>query len=156
MTLPFLTPLSTEQLRAHDVPAPWTFGMADRVRFGEIDVLGHVNNAAYLRWFENLRIHYFGDYGVASYDGIPPKIVLRNISLDFKAEVKLNDTYILTGRTVEMRSTSFTMHYGVYVGGILTTTGTAVIVNLNQDNTKRPLADCLRETFVTRDGTVQL
>lgn len=155
MTPPYLTPLDPDQLRAFDVPAPWTFGMADRVRFGEIDVLGHVNNAAYLRWVENLRIHYFDAYGVADYSGTPPKIVLRNIGLDFKAEVKLNDTYILTGRTVEMRSSSFTMHYGVYVGGQLTTSGHAVIVNLNQDNSKRPLSDTLRETFRLRDDTVQ-
>lgn len=155
MDLPFLTALGTDQLRAHDIPSPWAYGMADRVRFGEIDVLGHVNNAAYLRWFENLRIHYFEDYGVADYTGAPPKIVLRNIGLDFKAEVKLNDPYILTGRTVEMRSSSFTMHYGVFVRGTLTTSGHAVVVSLNQDNTKRPLTDKLRQTFIDRDGTIQ-
>lgn len=155
MDLPYLTPLSTAQLRAHNVPEPWTFGMADRVRFGEIDVLGHVNNAAYLRWFENLRIHYFDAYNVAKYDGAPPKIVLRNIGLDFKAEVKLNDSYILTGRTVAMRVSSFTMEYGVFVKGVLTTSGHAVIVNLNQDNSKRPLSDALRQTFADRDGTAQ-
>ena len=155
MDLPYLTPLGPDQLRAQGIAAPWTFGMADRVRFGEIDVLGHVNNAAYLRWFENLRIHYFDAYGVADYTGTPPKIVLRNIGLDFKAEVKLNDTYVLTGRTVEMRSSSFTMHYGVFVDGRLTTSGQAVIVNLNADNSKRPLSDALRQTFVKRDGTVQ-
>jgi len=81
--------------------------------------------------------------------------VLRNIGLDYKAEVKLNDTYVLTGRTVEMRRSSFTMHYGVFVGGRLTTSGHAVIVNLNADNSKRPLSDALRQTFITRDGTVQ-
>ena len=129
--------------------------MADRVRFGEIDVLGHVNNAAYLNWFENLRIHYFRDYGVADYNDTPPKIVLRNISLDFKAEVKLNDIYILTGRTVEMRNSSFTMHYGVYVSGKLTTTGSAVIVNLSAENEKLPLSHTLRTTFATRDKAVQ-
>lgn len=153
---PFLTPLHAAQLRAANVPEPWAFGMADRVRFGEIDVLGHVNNAAYLRWFENLRIHYFSDYGVAKYDGKPPKIVLKNIGLDFKAEVKLNDEYILTGRTVEVRNSSFTMHYGVFVRGVLTTTGHAVIVSLNDDNSKRPLPDALRETFRNRDGATQL
>lgn len=129
--------------------------MADRVRFGELDVLGHVNNAAYLQWFENLRIHYFESYGVADYGDKPPKIVLRNIGLDFKAEVKLNDPYIVTGRTVEMRSSSFTMHYGVFVWGVLTTTGHAVIVCLNDDNTKQVLPDATRQTFVKRDGTVQ-
>lgn len=153
--IPYLTPLTVEQLRQADVAEPWAYGFADRVRFGELDVLGHVNNAAYLRWFENLRIHYFREYGVSDYDGVPPKLVLRNIGLDFKAEVKLNDTYVVTGRTVEMRSSSFTMQYGVYVTGKLTTTGHAVIVNLNNDNSKRALTDTLKQTFATRDGAVQ-
>ncbi|MEJ6398771.1 acyl-CoA thioesterase [Yoonia sp. 208BN28-4] len=152
----FLTPLDAPALREAGIEAPWSFGMADRVRFGEIDVLAHVNNAAYLRWFENLRIHYFRDYGVHDYTGTPPKIVLRNIGLDFKAEVKLNDDYVLTGRTVEVRNSSFTMHYGVYVGGKLTTAGHAVIVMLEQDNTKRPLPGDLRQRFIERDGAVQL
>lgn len=154
--LPYLTPLTPTQLRDNDVPEPWSYGFADRVRFGELDVLGHVNNTAYLRWFENLRIHYFREYGISDYTGKPPKIVLRNIGLDFKAEVKLNDTYIVTGRTVEMRSSSFTMHYGVWVAGRLTTTGHAVIVTLNDDNSKRPLSDALKQTFATRDGAVQV
>ena len=155
MSLPYLTPLTEPDLRRNGIPEPWTFGMADRVRFGEIDVLAHVNNAAYLRWFENLRIHYFDAYGVADYTDTPPKIVLRNIGLDFISEVKLNDPYILTGRTVEMRASSFTMHYGVFVRGKLTTTGHAVIVSLNADNSKRPLSDALRQRFIQRDGTVQ-
>ena len=156
MTLPFLTPLTHAQLRQANVPASWTFGMRDRVRFGEIDVLGHVNNAAYLPWFENLRIHYFKSYGVADYSDTPPRIVLRNIGIDFKAEVLMNDEYVLTGRTVEMRSSSFTMHFGVYVRGVLTTTSHAVIVLLNPDNSKRALPDTLRETFISRDSTVQV
>ena len=154
--IPFLTPLSISDLRRMNVPEPWSYGFVDRVRFGELDVLGHVNNAAYLQWFENFRIQYFRDYGVSSYDGSIPKIVLRNIGLDFKSEVKLNDTYVVAGRTVEMRSSSFTMHYGVYVGGRLTTTGHAVIVNLNDDNSKQPLPDTLKQTFITRDGAVQV
>ena len=155
MSFPYLTPLTKDQLRAQGIPVPWAFGMADRVRFGEIDVLGYVNNAAYLAWFENLRIHYFEAYGVADFSGTPPKIVLRNIGLEFKSEVKMNDTFIMTGRTVEMRNSSFTMLYGVYVHGKLTTTGHSVIVSLNQDNTKRPLSDTLRATFAKRDGAVQ-
>jgi hypothetical protein len=47
------------------------------------------------------------------------------------------------------------MHYGVYVRGALTTTGHAVIVNLDTDNTKLPLPDALRQTFAKRDGAVQ-
>jgi acyl-CoA thioester hydrolase len=150
--IPYLTPLDAAQLRSQHIPDPWAYGIADKVRFGEIDVLGHVNNAAYLRWFENLRIQYFRDYGLFDYTGAPPKLVLRGLSLAFLKEVKLNSDYILTGRTVAMRTSSFTMHYGVWVDGQLTTTGDAVIVSLNEDNSKRPLSDKIRQTLITRDG----
>lgn len=153
--IPFLTPLGADALRGADIPEPWGYGIADRVRFGEIDVLGHVNNAAYLRWFENLRIQYFRDYGLFDYDSTPPKLVLRTLGLGFLREVKLNDDYVLTGRTVEMRESSFTMHYGVWVRGQLTTTGDAVIVSLNDDNSKRPLSSKMKTALATRDNAVQ-
>jgi len=155
MTLPFLTPLSPDDLRALDIPEPWRFGVMDRVRFGELDILGHVNNAAYLRWFENFRIHYFRDYGVNAYEGgPPPRIVLKSIGLDFKAEVLLNDEYVVTGRTSSYRSSSFVMDYGIWVKGKLTTTGHAVIVTLNDNHTKRALPGKLIDVFRTRDGAV--
>lgn len=153
MDLPFLTPLNAAQLRDAGVPSDWTFGIADRVRFGEIDVLGHVNNTVYLRWFENLRIRYFEAYGADI--SARPKLVLRNIGLDFKAEVKLGDDYILTGRTVELRQTSFTMHYAVHVRGTVTTTGHAVIVFLTSDNQKRPIPEDWRAKLIEVDGAVQ-
>lgn len=155
MTAPYLTPLGAEDLRAADIPAPWAFGMADKVRFGEIDALQHVNNAVYLKWFENLRILYFAHYDIWGPGGDRPKVVLRNIGLDYRSEVRLTDSYILTGRTVEMRSSSFTMHYGVWVEGRLTTASHAVLVMLNPDNTKRKLPDALRQMFTERDGAMQ-
>jgi len=154
--MPFLTPLGADMLRAEGIPEPWTFGMADRVRFGELDVLGHVNNAAYLRWFENLRIQYFEAYGLFDYSGTPPKLVLRNIALGFLKEVKLHDTYVLTGRTKEVRTNSFSMTYGVWVNGALTTTGEAVLVSLHDDNSKRPLSDQTRQNFISRDGAIEV
>lgn len=154
-TLPFLTPMSRTELAKAGVGKPWTYGMMDRVRFGELDVLAHVNNAAYLRWFENFRIHYFRDYGVSSYQGTPPRIVLRALGLEFLSEVKLNDEYIVTGRTVSFRNTSFAMEYGIWVAGRLTTTGSAVIVNLDQTGQKQPLPSTWVHAFETRDGAVR-
>ena len=156
MTTPYLTPLTSDQLRDAGVPDPWPFGLMDRVRFGEIDVLGHVNNTGYLRWFENFRIAYFDTYTAESNLEERPKSVLRNIGLDFKAEVKMGDDYILTGRTTELRNSSFIMQYAVYVRGQQTTTGHAVIVCLTPDNQKMPLSDPWRQKLITRDGATQL
>ena len=43
MALPYITPLTPVELREAGIPEPWAFGLQDRVRFNEIDMLGHVN-----------------------------------------------------------------------------------------------------------------
>ncbi len=154
MTVPYLTPLHADELRAAGIPAPWSFGMADKVRFGEIDALQHVNNAVYLKWFENLRILYFDDTAVWNIDGRRPRVVLRSIGLDYIREIRLADRYILTGRTTRVGNSSFRMDYGVWVGGQLHTSSHAVMVLLNDDNTKRTIPDNIRRMFIDRDGAV--
>lgn len=153
---PFLTPLNAEQLRDAGIPAPWTFGMADRVRFGELDALNHVNNVVYLRWYETLRVVYIEQYDFYNLLGPKPKLVIKSASLDYKAEVHRGAEYINVARTVEMRNTSFTMEYATFVNGKITTTGNAVTVVLNDDNSKRPLPDVLRHKLMTLDGAVQV
>ena len=152
----FLTPLGPDELRDAGIPAPWTFGMADRVRFGEIDALNHVNNVEYLRWYETLRVNYLNHYNIYELAGDDPKFVVKSVGLDYKAEVKRDTSYINVTRTVSMRNTSWTMEYATFVDGKITTTGDCVAVLLNADNSKRPLSDGLRQAFITCDGAVQL
>ncbi|SLN14656.1 acyl-CoA thioesterase [Pseudooctadecabacter jejudonensis] len=153
---PYLTPLTGPALRAAGVPAPWSYGIADRVRFGELDVLNHVNNVVYLRWYETLRVQYLEDYDIYDLAGPDPKFVVKTVGLDFRAEVKRASTYINVARTTQMRTTSFTQEYATFVDGQITTTGHCVCVVLNQDNSKRPLTDGLRQLFIDRDGAEQL
>jgi len=143
------------ELRALGIPEPWTIGLADRVRFSELDVLGHVNNTAYLSWFENFRISYFKDYGFSDYSGPFPRIVLRQIGADFISELKLNDDYIVTGITTAMRSSSFRMEYAVWSGGALRATGWAVLVSLTQQAVKETLSTEFRNTLIKRDNARQ-
>ena len=152
---PYLSPLGPDELRGAGIPAPWAYGIQDRVRFGEIDVLGHVNNTVYLKWFETLRLNYFRDLVTPR---IPSKqtIVLRNVGVDFLAEIMPDESYIVVGRTVEMRRTSFSQHYGVYVSGQLRGTGSAVIVTLGDDRRKAPIADDLRAVLIDIDQPGQL
>jgi len=152
----FLTALTTADLRGVGIPDPWTYGRADRVRFGEIDALGHVNNVAYLRWFETLRVNYLTDYGVHDYntDAPRPRIVVKQVTAEYHAELGMAD-YIATARTVEMRRTSFTQQYGLFANGTLTATGSAVVVFLNEDVRKMPLPDDLRARLIKRDAAIQ-
>ena len=154
---PYLTPLGADDLRALNIPEPWRFGTADRVRFYEIDALNHVNNTAYLRWFETLRIPYFAAYGLSDYRPEDPQLVLRRVSADYIAPVYLGESYVVTGRTVSFRSSSFVMAYAIFVEGEMRATGEAVIVSLEPDGTaKRPLTEAMRKTLIERDGATHV
>lgn len=150
------TPLSTDELRTLGIPEPWTYGLADRTRFGEIDALNHINHTAYLRWFEAFRIRYFFDYGISDYGPDAPRLVLRQVGADYLAEMGLNQDYIITGRTANLRNTSFRMEYGVWSEGRLTATGHSIVVMLTQDGQKLAIPESARETLQRRDDATAL
>ena len=149
----YLKPLYAQDLRALGIPAPWGFGRADMVRFSEIDALKHVNHTASLRWFESFRIGYFAAYGITEYRPNDMQVVLRDISISYRAPLFLGEDYVVTGRTSAFRTSSFTMDYAVWVGGEARITSSSVIVCLEEDQrTKRPLTDAMRATMTERDG----
>ena len=153
--IPLLVPLSTADLRGAGVPEPFAFGQADRVRFHELDVLDHVNNARYLSWFETFRIAYLNAYGLGDYASAEtrPALILRQVSVHYHAPLHLNEVYVVTGRATAYRRTSWTMEYRVYAGGVHRTTGSAVIVLMDRDfEARRPLPDAYVRAFRERDG----
>ncbi|ABV93423.1 putative Thioesterase/thiol ester dehydrase-isomerase [Dinoroseobacter shibae DFL 12 = DSM 16493] len=148
-----LTPLLADDLRAAGVPEPWNYGMADRVRFHEIDALNHVNNAVCFSWFENLRVHYLRDYGIYRYTPEDPMLVMRAVGASYNAPLFLGQDYILTARTRSFGRTSFVMDYGAFCDGAFAIEGHAVIVLVEQDGrTGYPLTDEMRAIMASRDG----
>lgn len=156
-SMKYLTPLTIDILRDFGIPSPWCFGTADRVRFGEIDALNHVNHTAYLRWFETFRITYFRDYGLSDYGPDSPRIVLKSIAAEFIKEMTVGQDYIITGRTISFRNTSWVMEYGVWTDQGLQATGQSVLVQLKRDGSaKLPLSNEVRDTLIRRDGAEAL
>ncbi len=151
--IPYLTPLDPEALRSADIPEPWTYGQADRVRFYELDALGHVNNTAYLRWFETVRVGWFSTYGISDYGPGDPTFVLRAITCDYHAPMFLNEEYVVTARCTGFRNTSFTKIYAVWAGGVCKVTGSAIIVMTDKaGTTKVPLTEAMQAVLMERDG----
>jgi len=156
MELQYLTPLDAPVLRSFGIPEPWNFGIADRVRFGELDALGHVNNTAYLRWFESFRLPYLSHCKVTQYRPEDPRLVLAEIGCRFRAEMLNGEDYIVTGRTRSFRTSSFVMDYAVWrlPGPLLTAEAHAVIALRSPDGTgKFPIPDAARQAFES-DGAV--
>ncbi len=153
MQVPFVTPLGRAEIAAAGVPGDWVYGYADRVRFAEIDRLNHVNNLAYLQWFEVLRVRYFVAMGLTKYRDDDPQIVMRDQTATYLAPMFQDEDYIVACRVSAYRNTSFTIDYVCFSDGRAKVTGQSVIVLLEPDGkTKRMLPDDIVSRFQNVDG----
>lgn len=153
--IPYLTPLSTDQQRAIGVTEPWPLALADRVRFAELDPLNHVNNVAYLIWFETARVAYFKRVGISTYenDAVEPRIVIRRGEMDWLQEMRADEDYVILTRAVDYRTSSFTLRQEIRAGGTVRASFTCVIVLLQPDGSGRmPIPPHVLEVFHQIDG----
>ena len=133
----------------------WPFGMQDRVRFSELDPLNHVNNAAYLSWFETTRIGYLMTYGLTAmtHTKTDPQIVVRRQVVDYLAPMLFGEAYTVTMRTSRIKPSSLVMEYAIFVDGMVRVTGETVIVSLTHDGTARqPWSSDAILRMIERDG----
>ena len=99
-----------------------------QVRFSDCDMMQHVNNAVYLNYFEEARIHYFQQLVGTRWDFKRFGMLLRKNELEYLKPVFLNDPVVIQCFLKHMGEKSFTMAYEVRVNGELRTTGTSVLV----------------------------
>lgn len=152
MTLRYHTPLDPAEQTAFGLPEPQPLAMADRVRFAELDILNHVNNKAYMEWFETLRVEYHDRLCMPFYEGQPrPRMVLRNASIRYVREMVIGEDYVATARVVAFRTNSFTLEQQLWSGDLRATLS-GVMVSLRADGSGRyPLPEALCRQFVYRD-----
>jgi acyl-CoA thioester hydrolase len=84
------------------------------VAWGEMDAMGHVNNAVYLRWFECARMEYFSRIGWE----VPPRAggpgpILAKTNCVFKLPISYPDSIWVGARCDSPETDRFTMHYRV-------------------------------------------
>ena len=161
MDLRYLTPLTAEEQRAHGVDQPQAMAMADRVRYSELDVLNHVNNKAYVEWFETLRTEHFFRLCARFYRDMPaPRTVLRNANIHYIKEMVAGQSYIATARVSSYRNTSYTVEQQIWSGGddgdyTLCTGMSGIMVMLYPDGSGRyPLPAALTRYFRDVEGAV--
>ena len=108
----------------------WALGWADSVRFAELDPLGHVNNVAYLSWYEALRVRHLMHTGLTAYRPEDPQFVVVALDATYKAEMKLHDDYVVATRCAKTGNSSFVMEYGVFRDEAQVAGGTCTVVML--------------------------
>lgn len=78
-----------------------------QLRYGDLDTLGHVNNAVYLTYFELGRVQFFRKY-LKQFDVGSIKFVIARAELNFKKSITMDDDIVLETFLENVGNTSFT------------------------------------------------
>lgn len=155
MTIAYHTPLDATAQKSFGIEDPAPLAMADQVRFAELDVLNHVNNAVYMQWFERVRVRYTQLWGISRYGGkgLDPRIVIRSGQIHYQKEMLMDEDYVVTCGCTAFRNTSFTMHQEIWANGTQRATFDCVLVLLKQDGSGRfPIPHEVERRFIELDG----
>lgn len=107
------------------------------VRWGDLDALNHVNNAAYFRYFEEARVQLFSAAGLV----LPNEamIMLAHINCDFIRQVEYPETVVIELTVGKIGNTSMA-HKAVMKSinddSIIYAKSDSVIVNADPSNGK--------------------
>jgi len=103
-----------------------------QVRFSDCDMMGHVNNAIYLSYFEMARIHYFRELLGDNWDWRSNGVLLRKNEVEYLRPVLLHEIPEIYVYLAAMGTKSFTVSYELFVGDELRTIGQSVLVCFDQ------------------------
>ena len=88
------------------------------VRFRDLDVFGHVNNAVYFTYIESARVEFVRKIGFkGKLAGATEGPALVSTSCDFKRQVVYPATLDVGLRVERVGRRSFEMSYGIFVQG---------------------------------------
>lgn len=99
-----------------------------QVRFADCDMMGHVNNAVYLSYFEQARMHYFSQMVGENWDWKKEGIVLVKNEVTYLKPILLHDIPEIYMKLKTIGRSSFTLFYVVTVDGCTVAEGESKLV----------------------------
>jgi len=118
--------------------ASFPFWYEEKLRFSDIDMLGHVNNVAYAALIESGRIAFFRE-GLGA--PLPPGAltVMVRIEIDYRAELHYPATVHIGSTLMRIGRTSLVIGSSVFRGDLCAATSVTTLV-LIDSKTRRPVA----------------
>jgi acyl-CoA thioester hydrolase len=109
-----------------------SFVHRERVRFRDLDALGHVNNAVFLTYMEQARSVFLLERGlVQSLDELT--IILARVEIDFRAPVSYGEIVDVEMRPSRLGTKSFELDYTLRVGERLVAEARSVQVGFDYE-----------------------
>jgi acyl-CoA thioester hydrolase len=139
---------------AHGVDGDWPWALGQDVRWCDCDLFGHANHTAYLAWFEDLRSVFLEADGLPRLTMDTPGPVIAQLDIRYVAPLAYRDRVLVTGRTVEVRRTSFTMDYAVWRDRLVARSRQVIVLMVNRTGERVALPPALRDLWIGRHGAV--
>jgi acyl-CoA thioester hydrolase len=133
---------------------PWTILRPHRIRWIECDLYGHVNHAAYLTMFEDLRVDHWQALTGTPIAPDSPGPVVAQIEARYLRAVGFGDAVQLACRASSFRRTSFVHDYALLKDGEPCCMARAVCVVTRQDTGEKvPLLPEWRARLLAEGAT---
>lgn len=143
--------------RPFTAPERYRYWTDERLRFGDLDSLGHANNNAIGVYFESARVALFEE-ALGGPLGTLKKlsVVLARMTIDFIAELHYPAPHLRVGtRVSRIGRSSVTLEAAVYKGDLCVSTSEAVCVLFDPVNRRSaPVPDAVRAHLLELAGTI--
>lgn len=114
------------------------------VRFRDLDVFDHVNNAVYVTYFEQARMDYLRDVMDVALSDL--HMVVAHVEVDFRRPIEFDQEVTVGLRVAELGTKSFRMEYEIRADDEVAATGESVQVAVEPDGDgTRPVPESWRE-----------
>lgn len=137
----------------------WNTQVKIKLRFADIDMMGHLNNSKYVTYLEEGRVAYFQKFPELDFTVAKPEsrdsVIVASLQLDYRSPAHLGETLIVALRTTEVKRSSFIIEYELReeISGRLVATAKTVMVYFDYRKQKSlEISDELRRRFEAIEG----
>ncbi len=121
----------------------------ERVRFGDLDAMRHLNNVVFLRYFETARISYLRhlvpEHDPANPEGEGFGLIFAECHINYRAPVHYDEHVAIACSVADVRRSSFRVNFDMTVDERRAAEGYGVLVGFDYGAQQaRPLPDALR------------
>ena len=124
----------------------------ERVRFGDLDAMRHLNNVVFLRYFETARIAFlrqlFPKHNPSSPEAEGFGLIFAECRIRYRAPVMFDEVVAVTCSIGEVRRSAFEVVFEMHVEDKLVAEGAGWLVGYDYSReTSMPLPDALRDAL---------
>jgi acyl-CoA thioester hydrolase len=141
----------------------WAFTHTERIRFGDLDAMRHLNNVVFLRYFETARINYLNslfdthDPATSVSPAHPRKLgqagdvtgfgfIFASCHIDYRSPGQFDEEVAIRVRPAEIGTKSLKLEFDMRVGERLLAEGYGVLVGYDYESQQSaPLPEGLKD-----------